>query len=88
MKPIVMAGVLGAVLATGAAEARPVNEAAAHWRGLADVDGRFALKLIEDNHPGAVVAVGDKDFQAQLQTARQHFAERLPQVESFEGYSP
>lgn len=87
MKPIVMAGVLGAVLATGAAEARPVNEAAAHWRGLADVDGRFALKLIEDNHPGAVVAVGDADFQAQLQTARQHFAERVPQVESFEGYS-
>jgi hypothetical protein len=87
VKLIVIAGVLGAVLTAGAVEARPANEAATHWRGLAEVDGRFALKLIEDNHPGAVVAVGDKDFQAQLQTARLHFAERLPQVESFEGYS-
>lgn len=87
MKPIIIAGVLGALLATGAAKAQPANEAAAHWRGLAEVDGRFALNLIEDNHPGADVAVGDKDFQAQLQTARQHFAERLPQVDSFEGYS-
>lgn len=77
----------------GSAMAQPLNErspqevAASHWRAMAETDGRFALQLIEDNHPGAVDAVGDTDFQNQLTTARGHFAERLPQVDSFEAYS-
>jgi len=89
MKRIVLAAVAGVVLMAGAAQGQnmPSAEAATHWRGLAETDGRFALRLIEDNHPGAAAVVGDDDFQAQLQTARRHFEERLPKVENFEGYS-
>lgn len=89
MKHIALASLVGAVLMAGDvhAQASPSSEAASHWRGLAETDGRFALALIENNHPGAVAVVGDEDFQFQVQTARRHFEERLPQVENFEGYS-
>lgn len=98
MKRMMLAGVLGAVLSAvlvaGGAQAQapvePVSAqttASAHWRGLAETDGQFALLLIEDNHPGAVTAVEDADFQAQIQTARRHLSERLPQVQSYESYS-
>ena len=89
MKHILLAAMLGALVTAGAAQARDTRstEAAIHWRGLAEADGRFALALIENNHPGAVAEVGDEDFQAQLRTARRHFDERLSKVENFEGYS-
>ncbi|MEG1453299.1 S41 family peptidase [Brevundimonas sp.] len=92
MKSVVMihtiASVLALAMVSGNALAQTPQEAAAsHWRAMAETDGDFALQLIEDNHPGAVVAVGDTDFRNQLATARRHFAERLPLVESFEGYS-
>lgn len=57
------------------------------WRALAAADSAAALKLIEENHPGAAPELGDKEFLALLARARQHVAERLPKVSTYGGYS-
>lgn len=61
-------------------------DTSAHWRALSDIDSRAALKLIEDNHPGASPALNDKLFLTQLDTARKHVLERVPKVVDYPGY--
>jgi hypothetical protein len=63
------------------------DEAGDAWRRIAEIDSAAALELIEQNHPGARPEVGDMAFQARLDTARRHVAERLPRVASLAGYN-
>lgn len=76
-----------AAQAAGGAAQGAQAAVAGHWRALAQADAEAALRLIADNHPGAVAALGDKEFLAHLALARQHVRERLPRVDSFGGYS-
>ncbi|RZJ41503.1 MAG: hypothetical protein EON86_10225 [Brevundimonas sp.] len=63
------------------------QDAAALWRQMAQADSAAAMKLITDNHPGAQAELGDAAFRRRLVLADTHVRERLPQVQSFEGYS-
>ena len=55
------------------------------WQEIARSDADAALRLIEENHPGARPEVGDSDFLARLARAREHVAERLPKVANYQG---
>ena len=57
------------------------------WHDMAAVDSNAALKLIEENHPGAAPELGDVAFETRLALAQHHVAERLPKVKDFGGYS-
>ncbi|HEY1125859.1 MAG TPA: hypothetical protein VGE65_09510 [Sphingobium sp.] len=61
--------------------------AAPGWAQLARTDAEAALRLIDDNHPGAVPALADRNFLDRLTKARAQVEARLPQVSSYEGYS-
>ncbi|MFD2368275.1 S41 family peptidase [Pseudoduganella sp. GCM10020061] len=77
-------GVLALVPAFALAEQAPVAQA---WRAIAAADSAAALKLIEENHPGATQELGDTQFLARLALARRHVEERLPKVDSFGAYN-
>lgn len=69
------------------ARAQDPNPASTLWRQMAEVDSTAALQLIEDNHPGARPELADAGFRQRLDLARTHVRDRLPQVETFQGYS-
>jgi hypothetical protein len=63
------------------------DDAAAAWRSLAATDSEAAFRLIEQNHPGAVPALGDTEFLDLLRTARSNVEARLPRVTGYDGYA-
>jgi hypothetical protein len=75
-----------AMLSMAGAHAQDVLVAQS-WQALAAADSAAALKLIEENHPGAAPELGDKQFLDMLARARTHVAERLPKVSTFGGYN-
>lgn len=77
---------VAAVLLCAPAQARE-GESSVLWRRMAETDSVAALRLINDNHPGARPELGDALFQQRLETAERHVRQRLPEVQSFEGYS-
>jgi hypothetical protein len=70
-----------------AAPATAQDDVAAVWRSLAAIDSEAALRLIEQNHPGAVPALGDMEFLDLLRTARSNVEARLPRITGYDGYA-
>jgi hypothetical protein len=82
MKKIVLA-----LLALSASGVHAQDPAAEAWRRLAALDAAAALRLIEENHPGAAPSLGDHAFLDLLRSARTHVQERLPGVSDYDGYA-
>jgi hypothetical protein len=82
-----IASLVGSGLLATAATAAVGQDTASLWREIARGDAEAALEMIEENHPGARAEVGDAEFQARLESAREHVGERLPHVANYEGYS-
>lgn len=79
--------VLPLLLLAVPALAQPATPAEQAWNVLAKADVEAALRLIEDNHPGAAPELGDQRFQRDLQSARANAAKRLPLVKDFGGHA-
>lgn len=75
------------LLLAAPALAQPVTPAEHAWNALAKADVEAALRLIEDNHPGAALELGDVKFQQALRTARANAEKRLPLVKDFGGHA-
>lgn len=82
-----IASLVGSGLVATAATAGIGQDTASLWREIARGDAEAALEMIEGNHPGARAEVGDAEFQARLESAREHVEERLPHVANYQGYS-
>lgn len=76
-----------ALLAAISVPASAAKDAGDSWREMARIDSIAALDLIARNHPGAAKSLGDRDFQARLDTARADAAARLPAVHDYGSYS-
>lgn len=75
-----------------AAMAAPVagqslNSSEQAWNALARADAEAAIRLVEDNHPGAAPVLGDTQFLEHLKSARANVARRLPLVKDFGGHA-
>lgn len=88
MKRLLLGGLaLVLVSCTGAdTQTEPSLNPSAGWAERAERDGAFALKLITENHPGALAKPGDEAFAARLETARLRYIQRLPHVRDEAGY--
>ena len=58
-----------------------------YWRGVAERDVEAARKLLAENHPGAVPAVGDRAFTDSLARAYAIAKSRAHKVTSYQGYT-
>lgn len=74
------------VLALAASPARGQDEVASHWRALTQGDVEAAYRMLSEDHPGAVEAVGDAAFRRRLEQAHSAALERAGRVASVEGY--
>lgn len=83
----VFAALLSIVTMGTPASAQNGPEVADHWRALARIDGRAALALIRENHPGAQPVLHDTVFLENLDRAQRHLEERLAQVTNYDGYN-
>jgi hypothetical protein len=80
-------GLALASLASAAAAADTAEIAAAkHWQALTRGDVDAAYRLLEENHPGAVVALGDSQFRRQLREGYRAALARTSQVRGYSGY--
>jgi hypothetical protein len=62
-------------------------EGAAFWRDAAVADVAAAYRLLRDNHPGMVPAVGDAGFRNAVEEAHAQAARRAGSVVSYDGYA-
>jgi len=83
----VFAALLSIVTMGTPASAQDGPEVADHWRALARIDGRAALALIREYHPGAQPVLHDTVFLENLDRAQRHLEERLAQVTNYDGYN-
>jgi hypothetical protein len=65
----------------------PRLDTAAFWRAAAEQDVGAAYALLEENHPGALVEVGDTAFVRALEEGHATAAVRASTVTSYEGYA-
>lgn len=87
VRRLLLAVALLAMVACSDERAAPIAPEGTDWRTLAERDGRFALDLLQDNHPAALKQVRDTSFQADLAKAEANWRARLPAVTSYAGYA-
>lgn len=63
----------------------PKDAAAANWKSLARMDVEAAHRMLLEDHPAAVEAVGDDAFRKRLAAAYSLARSRAEQVSSYEG---
>ena len=74
-------------VASAPLEAQPATASEQAWNALARADAEAALKLVQDNHPGAAPQLSDTNFLGLLATAHANVARRLPLVKDYFGHA-